>query len=376
VPGRNTELKLALQQQSPVALHAQLTCRGGELLALVGPSGSGKSTLLRMIAGLSRAAEGRIQCGDEIWFDAEAAVHLSPERRRVGFVPQDYGLFPHLSAQANVEAGLGHLPAQGRRSRAGEWLAKMRLAGLEHRLPDELSGGQQQRVAVARALAREPAILLLDEPFSALDRLTRETLYPELAELKQELAVPIVMVTHDLAEALLLADRMTLLDAGRTLQSGVPGEVLARPVSPAAARLMGHRNVLQGVLLRHEPDAGRSWIRAGQMELATPLSAGIPPGTALQWLLANGAVRLPGTYGKPLPESPNRVRLAIIRQLPMGEEMRLTVQLPGIAQPVELQIPARLAQALRLADAGAIDAVLREEALHLMPFAGGDTIRV
>lgn len=367
MPARNAELRVALRQQSPIALDAELTCRGGELLALVGPSGSGKSTLLRMIAGLSRAAEGRIHCGDEVWFDAAAAVHLSPERRRVGFVPQNYGLFPHLSALANVEAGLGHLPAEGRRSRAGQWLAKMRLAGLEHRRPDELSGGQQQRVAVARALAREPAILLLDEPFSALDRLTRETLYPELAELKQELAVPIVMVTHDLSEALLLADRMTLLEGGRTLQSGVPGEVLARPATPAAARLMGQRNVLSGVLLRHEPEAGRSWIRAGDMVLAAPHQPGIAPDTALQWLLPNGAVRLPGTYGKPLPDSPNRVRLTITRQLPMGEEMRLTVQLPGVAPDVELQIPARLAQALRLAETGHIDAVLREEGLHLMP---------
>jgi molybdate transport system ATP-binding protein len=114
---------VALRQQSPIALDAELTCRGGELLALVGPSGSGKSTLLRMIAGLSRAASGRIQCGDEVWFDAAAAVHLSQERSRVGFLPQDYGIFTNLSALENVEAGLVHLPSQSRRSRTGAWLA-------------------------------------------------------------------------------------------------------------------------------------------------------------------------------------------------------------------------------------------------------------
>jgi molybdate transport system ATP-binding protein len=363
---RNTELGASIRQDAPIPLDAELTCGGGELLALVGPSGSGKSTLLRMIAGLARATSGRIQCGERVWFDAAAGIHLSPQQRNVGFVPQNFGLFPHLSALSNIEAGLSHLPAVERRPRAQAWIAKVGLPGLEHRLPDELSGGQQQRVALARALARHPSLLLLDEPFSSVDRTTRETLYTELAELKQELSLPIIMVTHDLTEALLLADRMTLLEGGRTLQSGVPGEVLARPVSSAAARLMGLRNVLQGKVLRHEPAAGRTWIQVGELEVASPHRPEVSPGTPICLLLPNGAIRLPGAQGKPLPESPNRLRLTIASYLPMGEEARLSARLSGVGQPVQLSISLHLAQALGIAAGREIEAVLREESLHAM----------
>jgi molybdate transport system ATP-binding protein len=206
--GSGAGLAVRLRQTRPIPLDVALACAPGELLALVGPSGSGKSTTLRAIAGLHRTKDGLVCCGGRTWLDTGNGIDLPPHRRSVGFVFQSYALFPHMTALGNVTAALGHRPAGERETRGRELLAQVRLAGLEARRPAELSGGQQQRVAVARALAREPSVLLLDEPFSAVDRSTRERLYRELVELRRGLAIPMVLVTHDLEEAALLADRL------------------------------------------------------------------------------------------------------------------------------------------------------------------------
>lgn len=362
----NSDFSLTVLQAAPIPLDAALTCRGGELLALVGPSGSGKSTLMRMIAGLARPASGRIQCGPTCWFDSQAGTHLSPQQRHVGYVPQHYGLFPHMTALDNVMAGLQHLPPREREQRAREWLAKMHLAGLEARRPTELSGGQQQRVALARALARDPAVLLLDEPFSAVDRATRETLYLELAELKRQLAIPAIMVTHDLNEALLLADRMTLLAHGRTLQSGPPRELMARPVNEAAARLIGIRNLFDGEILCHDPAAGVTWLQAGAQRLACELTTQWPEGSRVRWMIPGNGVRLRALARGDLPSSHNRVRITVQTLLTLGDEARITASLPGIGEPLYLQVSLRLVEKLRLQPNSSTDAVLREDRLHIL----------
>ena len=225
-------LSLKITQAGPIPLAAELTCAPGEMLAIVGPSGAGKTTLLRAIAGLYRPAVGQISCGGETWLDTPSGIDLPPHRRRVGLVFQSYALFPHMSALANVAAAMGHRPKGEREAQARALLARVHLAGLEHCRPAALSGGQQQRVAVARALAREPAVLLLDEPFSAVDRRTRRQMHADLASLRQTLAIPILLVTHDLDEAGALADRLCVLDRGETLQTGPPAEVKSAPASP------------------------------------------------------------------------------------------------------------------------------------------------
>jgi molybdate transport system ATP-binding protein len=163
---------------------------------------------------------------------------------------QSYGLFPHMTALGNVTAAMGHVEAGRREARGRELLDLVNLGGLEARRPAELSGGQQQRVAVARALAREPKVLLLDEPFSAVDKATRQRLYREIAELRRTLDMPVVLVTHDLDEAIMLADRMAVLHRGRTLQTGTADEVTMRPVSPEVARLVDLRNLFEGINCR------------------------------------------------------------------------------------------------------------------------------
>jgi molybdate transport system ATP-binding protein len=224
-------LSVRLTQEQPIPLSVELACASGEMLALVGPSGSGKTTTLRSIAGLYRPLQGRVSVNGETWFDSEAGLFVPPYRRKVGVVFQQYALFPHLTAIANVTAALDHFPRQERNERARGLLAMMHMGGLEERRPGELSGGQQQRVALARALARDPAVLLLDEPFSAVDRRTRRRLHAEIAELRRTVKIPIVLVTHDIDETLTLADRMCVLDSGEVLQIGAPREVVASPAN-------------------------------------------------------------------------------------------------------------------------------------------------
>jgi molybdate transport system ATP-binding protein len=208
---------------------------GGETFALAGPSGAGKTTLLRAIAGLARPARGRIECGGETWFDSERGIDVAPERRAVGFLFQDYALFPHLSVEANVRFAGGD----------GSLLERFGVAHLARAKPDELSGGERQRVALARALARRPRVLLLDEPLAALDAHTRAAVRGELHDLLERLALPALLVTHDYADAAALANRIGVIVEGRVVQVGTPAELIAAPASSFVADFTGG-NLLHG----------------------------------------------------------------------------------------------------------------------------------
>lgn len=229
-----------------VARAIDLDLAPGRITALLGPSGCGKTTLLRMIAGLEAPDEGEIRRGDERLSGPDRVT--PPEARRIGLVVQDSGLFPHLNVAQNIGFGLFRLSADERRQRVADWLAQMQLEGLERRYPHMLSGGQQQRVALARAMAPEPGAILLDEPFSGLDRPLRAELRgPMLAALKRSLA-PVLLVTHDADDALGLADEIALMHHGRILQIGSPEACYRRPVSAEAAALLGPINVVPASL--------------------------------------------------------------------------------------------------------------------------------
>ena len=224
-------LLVRLRETAPIPLDLELACAPGELLGVVGPSGAGKTTLLRAIAGLHPLSAGRVACGGSVWFDRSLAVSVPPHRRRVGLVFQEHALFPHLTALQNVALAMGHHPKGERQGRAADLLRRVHLEGLEGRKPSTLSGGQRQRVAIARALAREPQALLLDEPFSAVDRRTRGSLQAQIAELHQGLAIPMLLVTHDVEEVERLADSIALLDNGVVRLNGPPSEVLRDPLA-------------------------------------------------------------------------------------------------------------------------------------------------
>jgi molybdate transport system ATP-binding protein len=207
--------------------------------ALVGPSGCGKTTILRCLAGLETPERGRIVFGGETWFDSAAGVRLSPQRRGIGYLFQEYALFPHLSVADNIAFGLSRTAPAERTSRVDELVALLRLEGLARRFPQELSGGQQQRVALARTVAPRPRLLLLDEPLSALDGPTRSELRQELRGLLRRFAIPALIVTHDSDEVRAFADRVVVLDGGRVLQAGTVDEVTRAPANAAVARIVG-----------------------------------------------------------------------------------------------------------------------------------------
>jgi iron(III) transport system ATP-binding protein len=221
-----------------------LTAPAGQVLALLGASGSGKSTLLRLIAGLENVDGGEIRIGDELVSTPKRT--LPAEARRVGMVFQDYSLFPHLNAAANVAFGLEHMPRAEREARAASWLDRVGLGARARAYPHELSGGEQQRVALARALAPTPRAILLDEPFSGLDPVLREELRQVTMDALAETRTTALFVTHDAEEALLVADRLAILKAGRLLQEAAPREAYDRPASLDAAAALGPINIFAG----------------------------------------------------------------------------------------------------------------------------------
>ena len=358
-------LHVEIRQTAPIPLDAALSCAPGEVLALVGPSGGGKSTLLRAIAGTWRPPSGRVVAGNETWFDGEAGVHVPAHLRRVGMVFQSYALFPHMTALGNVGAALGHLPRAERGRRARELLGQVHLAGLEDRLPSALSGGQQQRVAVARALARAPRVLLLDEPFAAVDKATRQRLYREIAELRRGLAMPVVLVTHDLDEAMMLADRMTVLHRGRTLQTGTPEEVATRPVSTAVARLVDQRNLFRGTVEGHSPKA--TLMRWAGLALEASPRPEIPSGERVDWIVPDGFVVLHRRDRPSRGEHENPVVGRVESVLPIGQTASITFRPdrdPSL--PIHFSVPLHVARRNGLAPDVDATVSLLASGIHLM----------
>ena len=294
----------------------------GELLALLGPSGSGKTTLLRVIAGLEAFDEGSVA------FDGASTAGLSVGERGVGFVFQHYALFRHMTVLDNVAYGLRVRPRRTRpaaaeiRRRSLALLDLVQLGGLERRYPAQLSGGQRQRVALARALAIEPRVLLLDEPFGALDARVRKDLRRWLREIHERTGQTTVFVTHDQDEAMELADRVAILDAGRIEQVGRPADIYAAPRTAFVASFVGDPTAL-GVTVA----AGR--VRLGGFDVgAAP--AGVPDGPARQFLRPGDAALVPAGGGVP-------ARVEALLWASRG--VRAEVSVAGSARRIEVDCP-------------------------------------
>ena len=307
--------------------NVSLTVRPGELLALLGPSGSGKTTLLRAIAGLTATEEGTIR------FDGEDAAALSLRERRVGFVFQQYALFRHMTVFGNVAFGLRVRPRKERphpgeiARRVHRLLNLVQLEGLETRFPSQISGGQRQRVALARALAIEPRVLLLDEPFGALDAKVRKELRSWLRELHTETGLTTVFVTHDQEEALELADRVVIMRAGRVEQVGTPSEIYDEPATPFVCEFLG------GVA-RFEATAkdGEADVLGGAFPIE---SDGDYSGPALAYVRAHEIEIVARELAAGVP--------AVIRAVrPFGPTVTVELSVEGRAERIEAEVPREL----------------------------------
>jgi molybdate transport system ATP-binding protein len=310
-------------------LDLELEVAPGECLALVGPSGAGKSTALRAIAGLVSPERGRVTSGDAVWFDRDADVDLAPERRSCGYLFQNYALFPHLSAWRNVAFGLAGAPRAERRSRAVRALAAFGVDELADAPPAELSGGERQRVALARALVREPDVLLLDEPLAALDSRTAASAARELAAVVARSTGPTVIVTHDFAEAALLAATVGVIDRGRIVQLGTAAELSARPASAFVADFTGAavlfgtaRTAASGTTVVELDGGGRvasTEAAAGEVGVAVyPWEVAIEPaGTAAHGSALN---RLEAQVTS-VTEVGSRVRVGLLASQPLTAEV-------------------------------------------------------
>lgn len=365
-------LHLSLHQTQPIPLDADITCGAGELLALVGPSGSGKTTILRAIAGLTMPEQGSIVCNDETWFNSDSNIRIAPQQRRVGFMFQDYALFPHLSALHNITAALGHLTSKSRIERARQLMQQVHLEGLESRYPAQLSGGQRQRVALARALARDPIILLLDEPFSAVDQVTRRKLQEELAKLRDSIKIPMILVTHDLAEASALADRVYALHRGTTLQEGTSAEVMNRPNNALVARLMDHVNVFTASVASHEPDKGFTYINWQGLLLEVVHQPTYAVGEVINWLIPPSHIVMHRRDRPSRGEHENPVEGEIREVVSLGETTTVTMKInQGVNHSGEdtlnFKVSTHTARRNKLSDLGTVTVSLLSEGIHLMP---------
>jgi iron(III) transport system ATP-binding protein len=317
----------------------------GEFVCLVGPSGCGKTTALRMIAGLEMPTAGRIvREGRDI-------AHLAPAERGMGMVFQSYALFPNMTAAGNVAFALDRsMPGGARRSRVAELLDLVDLGALARKRPHEMSGGQQQRVAIARALARAPRFLLLDEPLSALDPQIRARLRNELKSLQRRLGITTLMVTHDQAEALAIADRIAVMRAGRLLQAGTPKDIYTSPADPFTGAFVGAMNLLPATV-----DGPQSVLVLGKVAMA--VRHGLPAGAGAVAAIRPEFVELSAAGGLDTLDATIQGREF------QGAFVRLSATVNGHDQP----ILADIGLAHPLADAGA-RAALRLPAEHIQIF--------
>ncbi len=344
-------LSVTVRAHAPIPLDAAFDVAPGELLALVGPSGAGKTTLLRMIAGLRQPETGRVTVNDAVWLDTAAGINVPTHRRRVGILMQSYALFPHMSAAANVMAAMD----APNRAEADRLLDLASLPGLGERRPAALSGGQQQRVALARALARRPDVLLLDEPFSAVDRPTRDRLQAEILALRAHLPMPVVLVTHDLNEAQLLADTMVVLEQGRAIASGSTAQVMA---DPAALRALGIReaaSLLPATLIAHLPD-GLSGLETAGSPLFLPAIEAEPGSTLHVRIMAQDVIL---ARGRPESLSAQNILAGTVAQVIIGEGPSAMVHVTVGDREILARITRRAASQMMLKPGDPVHAILK-----------------
>ncbi len=334
-----------------------LTVPAGEFVCFLGPSGCGKTTLLRIIAGLERQNTGQVMMAGRDVSD------LPPSQRNYGIVFQSYALFPNLTVARNVAYGLEtrRTPRAEIERRVDELLALVGLAAHKAKYPAQLSGGEQQRIALARALAPSPALLLLDEPLSALDARVRQSLRHEIRALQRRLGITTIMVTHDQEEALAMADRIVVMNHGVVEQVGTPMEVYTRPRSPFVARFVGQMNFLEATACERP-----GWARLGTVEMRHGAAEPLAAGTRLTLAIRPEEI----VVGPAADGHENRLVTRIRAVQFLGPFTRLSLTLSDGAPTLDCDVAATAFAALGAAEGSELALALRPEALRVFPVAG------
>jgi molybdate transport system ATP-binding protein len=328
----------------------------GRCLALAGPSGAGKSTILRLLAGMLRPDRGRITHGEHLWVDTASGAWWPPERRRCGYVFQDYALFPHLSAWRNVAYGL-RSPSAERKAAA---LSLLDQFGLSHRAdakPAALSGGERQRVALARALAPRPDVLLLDEPLSALDARTRASASRELTTVLRSIEVPVVLVTHEFNEAALLGDEIGVIDHGRIIQRGAASALAAAPATAFVADFTG-AVVITGTARRSDGELTVVDLDGGGEACSTDRGTGRVALSVYPWEITIGQAPAPGDES-----AQNRLTATITSVTTVGNRVRLGL---AAGQPLVAEVTGKAIQDLQLTVGREVSATWKATATRLV----------
>jgi molybdate transport system ATP-binding protein len=339
------------------ALDVALDIPAGMCLALAGPSGAGKTSVLRVVAGLVRPDCGHVRCGDEVWLDTGRGVDTAPEERSCGYVFQEHALFGHLRVWQNVAYPMLDVPRGDRRRHALELLDRFGIAGLADAHPRTLSGGERQRVAVARALARRPATLLLDEPLSALDPRLRAAGGRELSAVLAETGVPALLVTHDFTEAALLGDRVGVIDGGRVIQQGTAAELAAAPASAFVADFTG-AVVLTGTARGGADGLTHVTLDGGGTVVSTEPGEGLVAVSVYPWEIA---LSPPGS--ERTGSAQNHLPVRVVSVTAVGNRIRAGLAAP---QPLTAELSDASAHELDLAPGAPVIATWKAAATRLL----------
>lgn len=356
-----------LEQENPIPLDVSFTCSTGEILVILGPSGSGKTTILRSIAGLYTPSKGNISTSAGDWFDSDKDLNIAIQKRKAGMVFQHYALFPHLNALANISIALSDGGDSESSSKAEKLLEMVNMHGLGERFPAQLSGGQQQRIALARALARDPKVLLLDEPFSAVDQQTRRKLVRELVQLRGQLEIPIIHVTHDLNEARRIADKICIIHHGKTLQIDTPEIIMSQPKNKNIAHLVGHYNIFSASIDKHDESLNKTFIKWNNHILETSIRTEFNLGEEIDWVIPSENLILHRRDRPSKGERENPVSGNIEEFIPLGENSSVTLKVDHSQELLTMSVPSHVAQRNGLQTGGAISVSLLGEGIHLMP---------
>jgi len=335
------------------------------ITVLFGPSGSGKSTLLHFLAGIKKPDSGSIRFGQQTWFDDNQKVFLSPQKRSVGLLFQDYPLFPHLTVSGNIGFGLNRLLLPERKDRIRSWSDLLNLQGKEERYPNTLSGGERQRVALAQTLAPQPDLVLLDEPFSALDRPMRAGVRAEVKRIICNTGKAAILVTHDLEDALALGDHIIILSQGKVLQKGSALEVFGRPALPSVAKIVGVDNLHPASVIETIDGMAVLAVGKGRLLAVAPVDQVAAVAPKQDCFISFRAEEVILERGKPRQSSARNHLSGNIKEIiSVGSQMRVMIDCGFL---LTASITKQAVEDLSLRPGEEITAVIKASAIQILP---------